>query len=137
MAKKRRRKLRRVVNTVSNRRLPQVTLTSTLKMPKLRDQRRWRPGIPPAVTASRFNKKGRKAPLSSKAHVDNSRDILSRKSPYRAYKTTATAVFSNPLKEKTCVQRKTRIEIMHALKKAGKKGQKRPKITKISRIRCK
>ena len=44
--------------------------------------------------------------------------------------------FIAPKEVITCLRRKQRKEVMHAIKKAGKSGQKRPTRNQLSNIKC-
>lgn len=50
---------------------------------------------------------------------------------------TWTMGFSRPMEVATCVRRQTRKEVINALRKAGKGGQRAPRHTWRSKIRCK
>jgi len=45
--------------------------------------------------------------------------------------------FENPEQVLVCARRKIRREVLHALRKSGKRGQKRPRITWKSKVHCK
>lgn len=56
----------------------------------------------------------------------------------RTYKMpSAHIMFENPKKVLTCVRRKIRKEVLFAKRKTGRSGQKRPRWTEYSKIRCK
>lgn len=50
---------------------------------------------------------------------------------------SASIAFDNPDKVLICARRKIRKEVLHALKKSGKTGQRRPRYNYYSKISCK
>lgn len=58
-------------------------------------------------------------------------------SPHK-YKPVRSSVFSfsSPSRVIICIRRKIRKEVLHALKKSGKSGQRNPRRTAYSNIRC-
>lgn len=46
------------------------------------------------------------------------------------------ARFSSPSTVLVCIRRKQRAEVMHALGRAGRRGQRRPKFSETSKIYC-
>lgn len=136
MAKKRKKnkvRVRRGAFATTNRRLPVVsTLKNALK--PLKDNRIWHPdpviraGATFGVIGSRSEQPARGKPPGRR----KKRAVAP--SGARAY---SVAAFSQPKKESTCVRRKQRREVLHALRKTGKVGQKRPNWTQKSKIRCK
>lgn len=62
----------------------------------------------------------------------------SYKSLRNAFKMTVHNVGTLPTtRVLLCASRQIRKEILHAFKKTGKKGQKKPRITQLSKIKCK
>lgn len=51
--------------------------------------------------------------------------------------TKGTVIFSAPKSVLVCVRRKTRKEVLHAFKKTGRAGQKKPRRNWLSSISCK
>jgi len=88
------------------------------------DGRAWHPDPSPNVNKTRSGTRGR-ITLSSAAH-----GIFSTQ-------TKARRAFSDPGGIMTCVRRKIRKEVMHALRKAGKGGAQKPRVIKeSSKIKC-
>lgn len=50
---------------------------------------------------------------------------------------TSRIAFSSPRRILICVRRGIRKQVLHALKKTGKRGQRRPRFNAFSRISCK
>jgi hypothetical protein len=59
-----------------------------------------------------------------------------KKKPQRKHLTYTTLTHEEKKPKLHCVRRKMRKEIMHALKKSGRGGQKRAKWTDESRLKC-
>lgn len=91
-------------------------------MGQTEDRRRWHPEGPRRPAAS-FSKP---------------RHRLKALAPKRPVLGVPNAIgFANPTNVLVCVRRKIRKEVMHALGKAGRGGQRRPKFNFFSKVRCK
>lgn len=145
MGKSRKNQRRRDVSTISNRRLPTLP-TQTLKTPdylkplsllqELEDRRQFHP-------------EGRQRPArgfrNARHRLTEHKTITRRQQPNKKFKTVPTGLqqtthrigFEQPEQIAVCVRRKKREEILHALKKTGKTGQKRPRRSYYSSISCK
>lgn len=75
-------------------------------------------------------------PTRPAASISKSRHRLKvRPDPWK--QTKATLLFDTPDKVLVCVRRGIRKEVMHAIGKAGKRGQKKPRRSEYSSISCK
>lgn len=137
MSRKSRR--RRDTSAIANRRLPPLSnLTRGLSpLLAIEDRRTWHPEgaqrparsfnqsqhrlLVPAVPTRR--------PQSRPGRVGSGYPKLRSPSPVVA--------FGAPEKVLVCVRRKQREEVLHAKRKTGKSGQKRPRRSWYSRISCK
>ncbi len=67
---------------------------------------------------------------------DKTYSKVRRPLPYQSG-TKATVAFTDPKRVVVCVRRNQRKEVLHALKKTGRVGQKRPRRNELSNISCK
>lgn len=137
MAKRRKStRARRDTRSIANRRLPspvssprsiiypaQTDLIDYLR--ETEDRRTYHPEGPSRPARSRFQSFHR---LQTPSH-----DPLSN--PWDSGIPTGVA-FQSPEKVLVCVRRKQRKEVLHAIKKAGKRGQKAPRRSAYSDIIC-
>lgn len=141
---KSRSKRGRVLSTNANRRLPlSLSPTRSSLIPPhsflrdLEDRRTWNPEGFKAPARSLTSSRHRLKLVDKNVNVQNqkNRDRFAnlRKFPSQ---TKAIVAFEAPRSLAVCVRRSMRREVLHALKKAGKTGQKRPKRNWMSAISC-
>lgn len=145
---KSRNRSRRDARDISNRRLPTSIDSNYTPSParfdslnflrEIEDRREWHPEGPrrPARSTNR-----------SRHRLTEHKTITRRESPIRdpmsglrefpATSETFRIGFEEPKQVAVCVRRKQREEVLHAFKKTGKVGQKRPKRSWYSNISCK
>lgn len=135
------RKERRVTFDNTNRRLPLESLYNSLLRPSplknltnYEDRRQWHPlgNFAPARSFNRPNHRiivGYQQPRKSTQNTNRPMNI-------RSYPTSHVA-FEHPKKVLICVRRQARKEVLHALRKTGKSGQRRPRYNYYSSISCK
>lgn len=144
MAKKR---SRRDTTAISNRRLPGSSLlygspgtnyVTYLKTPLqlYEDRRLWHPegAFAPAKSFSRARHR-----LTLQTYTPAPRSLnRDRFAHLRSFnrQTKARISFAQPDRVLICVRRNIRKQVLHAFRKTGKVGQKRPKFTFYSRISC-
>lgn len=125
---------RRDASDISNRRLPLLNnyvpynpLPSTF-LTEIEDRRQWHPlGV--NRPARSFNR------AQHTLQVPKYPKRQGR--AFRPYKwPTAQIGFTQPDQVLVCVRRKQRREVLHALKKAGRGGQRRPRYNLYSKITC-
>ena len=138
---------RRDVSTIANPRLPPVNNRYVTRLPqspllKLRlfeDRRRWHPEgkYAPArsFSRSRHRLKVGEAPETVRRSGQTSRRDT-RYAPKLRYP-SATIGFTAPSSVLVCVRRNMRRQVLHALRKTGKVGQRRPRRSWYSSISCK
>lgn len=141
MAKnKRQRRERRDFTTshaISNHRLPLPVAFQPLRV--IEDRRTWHPEGPrrPArsFNSSRHRLKAAPSSIQRTAQVPSGRFA----NPLKIWDTPAThqVAFERPQSVLVCVRRKIREQVLHALNKTGKRGQKRPRFSYYSSIKCK
>lgn len=141
------KKKRRENTQFANRRLPLRTLlpsspysTASLDaairtLREIEDRREWHPEGIRRPARSINQSRHRLVSLSTSVPRPNRDAFASLRtlSPQRA----AIVAFSQPETVATCVRRKQRQEILHAKRKTGKSGQKKPRWTEYSRVACK
>lgn len=132
MAKSRRRSKGRVTNVNANRRLP--LSISPLRLSPLtlyEDRRLFHPDPLPAARS--FNKLNHSLVLRDRTYTARSNTF--NRSTGRS-QTKAAISFENPDRVLVCVRRGIRKEVLHALRKTGKVGQKRPRRSVFSDVHC-
>lgn len=121
----------------SNRRLPTYLRSDTPYTDYIERYGRWT-SYNPAADVPIFEKLGKRIrqvpyePAPTKTSPSYGR-ISPKKRGFAPVTTTAP---QSVVKEKICVDRSTRKEIMHATGNAGKRGQKSPVWKKSSKVRC-
>lgn len=145
MGKSRSTKSRRVTPDNANRRLPRSTTTLpysyvTPDPPPRRnlrvyeDRREWHPDrVRPAASFSQPRHRLRSVVRAAMHPTGLAKSLFS--SSFE--QVPARIGFVNPKKVLICVRRNIRKQIMHALGRAGKKGQKKPRRNAYSQISCK
>lgn len=133
-------KNRRVVRSNANRRLPRFSPSSlvsplsprraTLRL--FEDRREWHPDGPNRP-ARRFSGTRRPLTLVDRKPLNPDRFAYLRQFPSQ---TKALVAFENPSDVLVCVRRQQRREVIHATRKAGKVGQKKPRRNALSKISC-
>lgn len=118
---------RRTTLRSANHRLPMPSFPDIpLRLSEIADFRSLRSVLPPTP----FTTTRKVARL-----VPTTRTVSHKKA--RAAKTPFSAVaFEQPHNTLVCIRRSRRKEILHALKKTGRKGQKRPRRSAFSDIHC-
>lgn len=136
MAKRRQFNKTRVFNINANRRLRSVLSRPRYSFPKLtsyEDFRRWEP----VLTDDQYP---RSFPQSlSRVRRRRSRSDVANRSMAmpRLFRQISTGLeFTRPERVVLCVRRSIRKQVLHAFRKAGKAGQKRPRRTPNSLISC-
>lgn len=133
------RSARRDTNDIANRRLPRQeytfnyepirTFRKNRSFSDVEDQRRFHPDnaarSPRGIRGQSVQI--RTAPLRRGQSVGPSGKI----------RKTYTLAFGQPEAVTTCVRRQTRKEVINALRKNGKRGQRAPRHTWRSKVRCK
>lgn len=115
----------------ANRRLPPSFnfRSEPLKQLTLPKKAAWSPPI------------GRNPFQSNWKRVEHAPNVNNTRPPVSTFKAAViaplTSVSALPERTRMCVQRAQRTEVLHAIGKAGKTGQKRPVWTQKSKIRCK
>jgi hypothetical protein len=124
----------RVISTTSNARRSLPLSVSPIKkiQPYTQDLRVWTPQKKPFVPLRTVYNRPVKIKLIDKVHTDR----FGRKVRRRASQTKAIHAFRVPEEVAVCVRRKIRKEVLHAIRKAGKVGQRRPKRNFTSQISC-
>lgn len=125
---------RRDTTDIANRRLPVYSPVPYSPLPKsvlrdIEDRRTWHPSGSMRPARS----------FSQSQHRLTTPNVNRRKSMQHKLHTpyvTQAISFDVPEKVAICVRRKMREEVLHALKKTGKRGQKRPRFTWYSKIAC-
>ncbi|MBX2833765.1 MAG: hypothetical protein KTR28_02215 [Micavibrio sp.] len=90
----------------------------------------------PAQDARRYSPQ----PITPRTTRNTTASITIAKKPSQSLyskKTTSRKTFVAPQHVITCVRRKIRNEVMHALNHSGKSGQKQPRRNQFSNISCK
>lgn len=129
----------RDTNIISNRRLPlsysNIFSSNSIRFPKLiqfEDRRLFNPeGI--YAPARSFSKPRHKLVLSVVDRFRGASKVARRRLDFRLLSPLS---FEAPKKVLICVRRKQRKEVLHALRKAGKFGQRRPRRSYYSDISC-
>lgn len=140
MARRRRRnnyRRRRVTPDNTNRRLPisvhSVPYSSDLR--RYEDRRTWHPDGNNR-SAKSFNNQNHRLRVVDKQYKRRRIDPQTNKHYKIGSQTKATVAFDAPEKVLVCVRRKIRQEVLHAIGKTGKKGQRKPKFNQYSNISC-
>lgn len=133
------RQERRATPDNANRRLPLESLYNSLIKPSptllnYEDRRRWHPmgDYAPARSFNRSQHRiivGYQQPRKRPQNSNRPMNI-------RTYPTSSVA-FHDPQKVLICVRRQARTEVLHALRKTGKTGQRKPRRNWYSNISCK
>lgn len=146
MGRSNNRRSRRVNNNNARQNLPASTLikVSPVKynqipssyLSQFEDRRKWHPEGAYAPAKSFNRSKHTLIEIGTSKRTSGSRNRSSR---YNISPTSFVSKigFQYPKKVLICVRRKMRKQVLHALKKTGKKGQRRPKFNWYSKIRCK
>lgn len=125
----RRSRSRRVTPRNANRRLPTANYYFTSVSPssdfltQVEDRRDFHPA-PHVRPARSFFKSFHRLSLPQQTSLDDLWDVPTR------------VAFEQPHHVLVCVRRKMRKEVLHALKKAGRRGQKAPRRSAYSDIQC-
>lgn len=122
-------------NNIANRRLPLSKSPTFLKQPSFfslfEDRRQFHPErIYRPARAFNQNNHTLVVPKPSKTHQKPN------KLKKLLHNVTASVGFENPKSVLVCVRRNIRKEVLHAINKAGRVGQKRPKRNWLSSIKC-
>lgn len=140
MAKSNSKKKRRDTTDITNRRLPLrstdiTTLPSTLS--DFEDRRNWNPEGMFAPAKSFYKPRHRLVSVPDQ-NVNKQKQSNRKNSLTNLFKSVPARIgFDKPKDVLICVRRKIRERVLHALKKTGKKGQRRPKFNWYSSITCK
>lgn len=135
---------RRVTNVNANRRLPfspspsVVSPSFPTSLRLYEDRRNWHPD--PVAPARSFSQSRHRLTVVDRTPRQNSKkNFLDRFAHLRSFpsQTKAAIAFQAPEKVLVCVRRQMRKEVLHARKKAGKRGQRKPRFNAYSRISCK
>lgn len=119
---------RRVVSFNTNRRLLPSVYTPRRNLGVFEDRRFFHPEAPYAPARSFSKTRHRIVYPTPVRRVKRSAQNISYPSPH--------VVFANSPKVLICVRRKIRKEVLHAYRKTGKVGQKRPRRNFYSDIHC-
>lgn len=145
MAKRRSQKRRRETNDFSNRRLPfdpvdfyhprQLEFSF---MREVEDRRMYHPegrfAPAKALNGPRYRVGVVEQPKPRKTSLNRDRFASLR----NLWSTVPSRIgFLEPSRVMICVRRKIREEVLHALRKTGRSGQKKPRFTEYSQISCK
>jgi hypothetical protein len=118
-----------ILNPNSNRRLPLGRVTrSPSYLRRLEDRRTFHPDTYRPIASTR---QGHRLIVRDKVY---SKQKTNRVIPSH---TKATIAFAQPKRVALCIRRQQRKEVLHAIRKAGKTGQKRPRRNESSTISCK
>lgn len=131
------RQERRVTYANANRRLPLESLYKSLKplsLSKFEDRRQWHP-LGASAPARSFNHTNHRLVVGYQ-YPRKRNNQTSRYWDIRTYPTSKVA-FNNPRGVLICVRRAIRSQVLHALGKTGKAGQKPPRYNMYSSISCK
>lgn len=133
MAKSKRNR-RRDSSNITRRSLPPVRLVKvsfpkSLNLTQLEDRRTWHPEGPrrPARMRNSYRHRLRAVQTPKTRQYQATR----AQNKYRE-----DIGFVTPNKVFICIRRKIRQQVLHALRKTGKVGQKRPRWTEYSTIKC-
>jgi len=134
-----RKKRGRVTIDNANRRLPLdhnyrplVSPIRSLRLQNFEDRRRWHPlGI--AAPAKSFSSPRHRLVLTESLGQSSVKKL--NRNPFASLSSKIS--FKAPGSVLVCVRRRQRREVLHALRKAGKTGQKRPRRSEYSSISCK
>ena len=126
---------RRDATDIANRRLPRTDIIDPYLSPSplksdlraFEDRRQWYPGTRPAASP-----RSREHLLEVFPNVNRK---IERPVKRRLYG-SAQITFSD-VDTLVCVRRGRRKEVLHALGKAGRRGQKRPRFNSMSKVSCK
>lgn len=134
MSKSKSRK-RRDNSSIANRRLPlsfSRPLLSPFPLIEIEDRRQWHPEGEYAPARS-FSRSRHRLTLPRQR-----RQITRKSSLQKVFYSQVPSVvsFYEPLKVLICVRRSIRKEVLHALNKTGRRGQKRPRYNFYSSISC-
>lgn len=139
---------RRVTSRNANQRLPlsseyrlspydasrQMSFDFNSALRALEDRRTWHPEGPNRPARS-FNRSNHQIVVGP-----DPASRSGRSEPYRPSKPWRTlpsiVAFGEPENVAVCVRREQRREVLHAKKKTGRRGQKKPRWTKLSRVSC-
>lgn len=127
-------------HSITNRRLPRSVLSLVSPVPYLsplthiEDRRLWHPEgrYAPARSFSRSRHRLTIVSGSSRSHVSRRSRGLPSLSSLPAHRIG----FEQPERVLICVRRKMRREVLHALRKTGRVGQRRPRRNWYSSISC-
>lgn len=137
------RRTRRDTSAIANRRLPRSQTPSvsprSMQSDFLRSVSDGRFFNPEPLYASPKTLSGARHRLRVFSPTSVSRSHPARPGRgFRAYEPVPTAIgFENPSQMVTCVRRGIREEVLHAKRKTGRVGQKRPRFNEFSKVRCK
>lgn len=143
------RSKRRVTNDNANRRLPadvlspydasrQLSFDFEGALRALEDRRTYHPEGPFRPARGFFSPRSRlvASPYPKPRPMPRNKDRFGRlRDSWKSV--PAYVAFEVPRQVAICVRRKIRREVMHAFKKAGKRGQKRKRLNWYSKVRCK
>lgn len=135
--KKNNYRARRDIKTIANRMLPRprfisrsVIKPAVFTIADIEDRRTFHPDgmVRPARSLSRpFHRLAVVTPNASKSLVRRS---------IRTFHPAIPVQFDAPRRVLVCIRRNIRKEVMHALNKSGKAGQKKPRRNYYSDVRC-
>ena len=77
------------------------------------------------------------APLTPKTRTGQKAAIVTTTTRPKQNNSRKVDTFNAPQEVITCVRRKQRKEVMHAMKKSGKSGQRKPRRNQLSNTHCK
>lgn len=132
---------RRDVNIIANRRLPtdlslprsiQAVLNRRLSLSLIEDRRVFHPDGLARPARSLYRRRPRLRVIQPRLER-RSKNVTSR---LARSSTPSFFAFADAPRVAVCVRRKVRQEVLHALKKTGSKGQRRPRRSFTSSIVC-
>lgn len=133
MSRSKSRMRRRDNLSIANPRLP-FSLAPRLSPLSLYEDRRQFHPLGSAAPASSFSSPRSRLSLRDRRYVSSKSSSPGRVS--FPSQTKAAVAFSTPGRVLVCVRRHTRKEVLHALRKTGRVGQKRPRRNLQSLISC-
>lgn len=140
MAKRRRnstsRKVRRDTRSIANRRLPHDPLVDALLYSSPLPPKGFQYDLEDILSTDGRLYHPAKHDLNRPSGKYVSFTSAPRNNPRSFHEVPSAVAFASPRTTDICVRRSVRREVIHATKKAGRVGQKRPKMNKFSDILC-
>lgn len=144
MAKRRRssrsksKSVRRDVRNIANRRLPHDPFMDSLLFPSVSYPKGFQYDLEDFIPKDNrlYDPSKRDHNRATGRYVSFVPAQVPSSSSKRFHEVPSSVAFASPQNIDTCVRRSVRNEVIHAIGKAGKRGQRRPRMNKFSDIIC-